>query len=412
MAWARYGIRYSIDQCLPSERGAVGARSARRHARLKNNRVLSLDAFRGFAIAAMLLVNNPGDWDHVYAPLLHAHWNGWTFTDWVFPFFVFISGMAMTISLARRAQAGADKTALLLATSRRALTIVGIGLLLNLIPSFNFETLRLPGVLQRLGLCTLAAAPIVIWFKPRGVAIWALLLMVVYSVIQLGLPVPNVDGVVHTGLLEPGQDAGAWLDRLVLGQAHMWKTARTWDPEGLLSTLPAVASQLLGVLAGYVLASKRQPAEKAMAWVLAGLASLWIGQVLDGVLMPINKSLWTPSYVFAMAGWAQLVFAVFYWLLDALPQPLARERWARVFHPLVVFGMNALFLFALSGLLAKLLYTVKLADGTKLGRALYAPLRDSGLAPVNASLLHAIAFVLVMYAIAWLMYRKGWFIKV
>jgi predicted acyltransferase len=374
-------------------------------------RVLSLDAFRGFAIASMLLVNNPGDWRHVYAPLLHAKWHGWTFTDWVFPFFVFISGMAMAISLARRARAGADKTALLLGTWRRALIIIGIGLLLNLIPSFDFATVRIPGVLQRLGLCTLAAAPIVIWHGRRSVALWAVLLMAVYSLVQLCLPVPDADGVVHVGLLEPGKDAGAWLDRLLL-DGHLWKQAKTWDPEGLLSTLPAVATQLLGVLAGHVLASNRQPAEKAMQWVLAGLAALWLGQLLDAWLMPINKSLWTPSFAFTMAGWALLVFAAFYWLLDAMPQPLARARWARAFHPLIVFGMNALFLFALSGLLAKLLYTVKLADGTRLGRALYAPLRDSGLAPVNASLLHAIAFVLVMYAVAWFMYRKHWFVKV
>jgi predicted acyltransferase len=374
-------------------------------------RVLSLDAFRGFAIASMLLVNNPGDWGHVYAPLLHAKWHGWTFTDWVFPFFVFISGMAMAISLARRAQAGADKTALLLGTWRRALIIIGIGLLLNLIPSFDFATVRIPGVLQRLGLCTLAAAPIVIWHGRRSVALWAVLLMAVYSLVQLCLPVPDADGVVHVGLLEPGKDAGAWLDRLLL-DGHLWKQAKTWDPEGLLSTLPAVATQLLGVLAGHVLASNRQPAEKAMQWVLAGLAALWLGQLLDAWLMSINKSLWTPSFAFTMAGWALLVFAAFYWLLDAMPQPLARARWARAFHPLIVFGMNALFLFALSGLLAKLLYTVKLADGTRLGRALYAPLRDSSLAPVNASLLHAIAFVLVMYAVAWFMYRKHWFVKV
>lgn len=375
------------------------------------DRVLSLDAFRGFAIAAMLLVNNPGDWGHVYAPLLHAHWNGWTFTDWVFPFFVFISGMAMTLSLARRAQAGADKTALLLGTSRRALVIIGIGLLLNLIPSFDFNTVRIPGVLQRLGLCTLAAAPIVIWHGKRGVALWAVLLMAVYTLMQLCLPVPDADGIVHVGLLEPGKDAGAWADRLLL-DGHLWKQAKVWDPEGLLSTLPAVSSQLLGVLAGYVLASNKQPADKAMTWVLWGLAALWLGQVLDAWLMPINKSLWTPSFVFTMVGWGSIVFAAFYWLLDAMPQPLARERWARALHPLVVFGMNALFLFALSGLVAKMLYTIKLGDGRSLGRTLYQPIVDLGLAPRNASLLHAVAFVLVMYAVAWVMYRKHWFVKV
>ncbi len=375
------------------------------------DRLLSLDAFRGFTIAAMLLVNNPGDWGHVYAPLLHAHWNGWTFTDWVFPFFVFIAGMAMTLSLGRRAAAGADKAVLLAQAARRALTLVAIGLLLNLIPSFDLATVRIPGVLQRLGLCTLLAAPIALWCGARGVALWAAALMAVYALVQLCVPVPDAEGIAHAGLLEPGKDAGAWLDRTLMG-GHLWKQSRTWDPEGLLSTLPAVASQLLGVLAGHVLMSKRLPAEKAMTWVLAGLASLWLGQVLDAWLMPINKSLWTPSYVFAMAGWALLVFAAFYWLLDASPRPLARARWARLLHPLVVFGMNALFLFALSGLLAKLLYTVKVADGRSLGRVLYAPLRDSGLAPVNASLLHAVAFVLVMYAIAWVMYRRHWFIKV
>ncbi|MFG6442285.1 acyltransferase family protein [Roseateles sp. LKC17W] len=376
-----------------------------------NGRVLSLDAFRGFAIAAMLLVNNPGDWGQVYAPLLHAPWHGWTFTDWVFPFFVFISGMAMTISLARRAQAGTDKSALLLATWRRAALIIGLGLLLNLIPSFDFATVRIPGVLQRLGLCTLLAAPIVLWCGARGVALWAAGLMAVYAVVQLCVPVPDADGVVHTGVLAPGKDVGAWLDRQLM-DGHLWRQARTWDPEGLLSTLPAVASQLLGALAGYVLASSRQPAEKAMTWMLAGLAALWLGQVLDAWLMPINKSLWTPSFVFAMAGWALIVFAALYWLLDAQPQPLSRARWARRLQPLVVFGMNALFLFALSGLLAKLLYTLKLDDGLSLGRHLYQPLLDLDIGARNASLLHALGFVAVMYAVAWLMHRQRWFVKV
>lgn len=376
-----------------------------------NTRLLSLDAFRGLAIGAMLLVNNPGDWGHVYAPLLHAHWNGWTFTDWVFPFFVFIAGMSMTLSLGRRAAAGADRGALLRSTARRALTIIGLGLLLNLIPGFDFATLRIPGVLQRLGLCTLLAAPIVLWYGGRGIALWAAGLMAAYSAVQLGVPVPDASGAVHTGLLDPGQDVGAWLDRALL-DGHLWKVSRTWDPEGLLSTLPAVSTQLLGVLAGRVLGSARQPAEKAMTWVVLGLGSLWLAQVLDAWLMPINKSLWTPSFVFLTAGWALLVFAAFYWLLDASPQPLARARWARLAHPLVVLGMNAIFLFVLSGLVAKALIFIKLADGRSLGAALYQPILDLGLAPHNASLLRALAFVLVMYAVAWGLWRKQWFLKV
>lgn len=376
-----------------------------------NDRLLSLDAFRGFTIAAMLLVNNPGDWGHLHGPLQHAHWHGWTFTDWIFPFFVFIAGVAMTLSLARRAQAGADKWTLLAQTTRRALTLVALGLALNWVPAFDLGTLRIPGVLQRLGLCTLLAAPLVLWCGPRGVALWAAALLAGYSAVQLGVPVPDATGTVHTGRLEPGQDVGAWLDRALM-HGHLWKQSQTWDPEGLLSTLPAVASQLLGVLAGHVLASTRQPAEKAMTWVVAGLAALWLAQGLDAWLMPINKSLWTPAYVLLTTGWALLVFAVFYWLLDAMPQPQARARWARALHPLVVFGMNALFLFALSGLVAKMLGLFKLADGRSLKAALYQPIVELGLAPVNASLLHALAFVLVMYAVAWALWRQGWFVKV
>ncbi|MBA4341319.1 MAG: hypothetical protein C0423_04095 [Methylibium sp.] len=377
-----------------------------------NARVLSLDAFRGFTIAAMLLVNNPGDWGHLYGPLAHAPWHGWTFTDWIFPFFVFISGMAMPISLGRRAALGDDKLRLLAQTARRAATIIAIGLLLNWIPAFNLAELRIPGVLQRLGLCTLLAAPIVLWWGWRGQLAWALGLLAAYAAAMLLIPVPGADGIVRTGALLPGQDLGAFIDRALLGEAHLWKQAKTWDPEGLLSTVPAVATQLFGVLAGQWLLSRREPGEKAMWFMVSGLACLWIGQLLDAWLMPINKNLWTPSYVFAMAGWAQLVFACCYWLLDAMPLPLARARMARLAKPLLVFGMNALFIFALSGLVAKLLGFIKPDGQHSLKALLYAPIQQLGLAPVNASLLYALGFLSAMYAVAWLMWKKQWFIKV
>lgn len=375
-----------------------------------NNRLLSLDAFRGFTIAAMLLVNNPGDWGHLYGPLGHAAWHGWTFTDWIFPFFVFISGISMTMSLGRRAELGDSKSALLAQTVRRGLTIIAIGLLLNLIPSFNFDTVRIPGVLQRLGLCTILTAPLVLWFNWRQQLAWIVGLLAAYSLVMLCVPVPDALGVVHTGSLAKGEDVGAWLDRLLM-DGHLWRQAKTWDPEGLLSTVPAVASQLSGVLVGHWLASKRQPIEKAMWLMVAGLACLWAGQLLDAWLMPINKSLWTPSYVMLMAGWSCLTFGVFFWLLDAMPLPMQRAQMARLAHPLVVFGMNALFIFALSGLVAKSLSFIKI-DGLSLKALLDAPIQGLDLAPVNASLLFAIGFVAVFYVIAWAMWRKRWFVKV
>jgi len=375
-----------------------------------NHRLLSLDAFRGFTIAAMLLVNNPGSWGHLYGPLGHAAWHGWTFTDWIFPFFVFISGISMTMSLGRRAELGDSKHSLLMQTIRRGLTIIAIGLLLNLIPSFNFETVRIPGVLQRLGLCTILTAPLVLWFNWRQQLGWIIGLLAAYSAVMMLLPVPDALGFVHTGSLAKGEDVGAWLDRLLM-DGHLWSQAKTWDPEGLLSTVPAVASQLSGVLVGHWLASKHQPIEKAMWLMVAGLACLWAGQVLDAWLMPINKSLWTPSYVMLMAGWSCLTFGVFFWLLDAMPLPMQREQMARLAHPLVVFGMNALFIFALSGLVAKMLGFIKI-EGLSLKALLYAPIQALDLAPVNASLLFAVGFVAVFYVVAWAMWRKRWFVKV
>ena len=381
---------------------------------MKQQRLLSLDALRGFTVAAMLLVNDPGDWGHIYGPLEHAEWNGWTFTDAVFPFFLFMSGMAMTMSLAHRALAGADKTRLLLGTWRRGLTIIAIGLALNFIGLFfhsHLDTIRIPGVLQRIGLCVVLAAPAVIWLRWRGQLALLAALLVIYSVIQLCVPVPDAQGVMHTGSLVAGQDVGAWLDRQLLG-GHLWVQSKTWDPEGVLSTLPAVGTLLAGVLAGHWLASPRDPREKAMWFIVASLALLWLAMIGDAWLMPINKSLWTPPYVLLMAGWASFMFGIFYWLLDAMPLPLWRARWARLAHPFVVFGMNALFMFALSGLVGRLIVEFKNDAGVSIKGQLYAPIQALPVAPVNASLIYAIGFVLALYLAAWLMFKKRWFFKV
>lgn len=373
-------------------------------------RLASLDAFRGLAIAGMVLVNNPGDWGALYPPLAHAAWHGWTFTDTIFPFFLFIVGVSMTISLDARAAAGAGHAALLRGLARRAAVIFAVGLLLNAVPRFDLETLRIPGVLQRIALCTLLAAPIVLACTWRGVLGWLLGLLAVYSALMLAVPVPDVQGVVAAGVLEPGRDFGAWLDRQLLG-GHLWSVSRTWDPEGLASTLPAVATLLAGVLAGRWLATPTPSAEKTVWLLLAGLLLLGLGTVLDAALMPINKNLWTPSYAVFMAGWALLVFGAFHWLLDAAPSAALRRSAGRLARPLVIYGMNALFIFAFSGLVARLLGFFRLSDGRSLKQALYAPLQALPLAPVQASLLWALGFNLVMFGVAWAMWRRRWFIK-
>lgn len=375
-----------------------------------NGRLTSLDAFRGFTIAGMLLVNNPGDWGHVYKPLLHAEWHGWTFTDWIFPFFIFISGISMSLSLTRRAASGGDRPALMLRTMRRGLVIVALGLALNLVPGFDLATLRFPGVLQRIGLCTILCAPLAVYLDWRRQALAGAALMAVYSVLMLHVPVPGADGVVRTGSLLPAEDTASHLDRLLMG-GHLWPKVKTWDPEGLLTTLPAAATQVAGLLAGQWLSSPREPMEKLCWLFVGGLACLWTGEVLHAWHMPINKNLWTPAFVFAMAGWACLVLGVFQWLLDVQPDAGSREAWARRMRPLTDYGMNALFLFVASGLAAKTLAFVKI-DGQSLKALVYGPLSRSGLAPVNASLLYAVCFVLCFAGVARFMAARGWFIKV
>ncbi|MEQ1518362.1 MAG: hypothetical protein ABL931_17920, partial [Usitatibacteraceae bacterium] len=350
-----------------------------------------------------------------YSQLGHAEWNGWTFTDWIFPFFLFICGVSMTFSLGRRAEAGDDKGTLLRQLFKRAAIIFLIGFLLNLIPSFNFATVRIPGVLQRIALCTMFAAPIVVYFTWRQQCAWILGLLTVYAILMLLVPVPDVQGNVAAGALTPGRDFGAYVDRLLLDD-HLWVKSKTWDPEGLVSTVPAICTQLFGVLVGRWLLAKRSTSETTVWMMLAGLLCLWLGAILDVTFMPINKSLWTVSYSVFMTGWALLIFSSFYWLMDANDSADLRERARGWFMPFTIYGMNALFIFAFSGLIAKMLGFIKFAqaDGDRLALkgVLYAPLQALPIAPVNASLLFAVLFNLTMFFVAWIMWKKRWFVKV
>lgn len=366
-------------------------------------RLQSLDAFRGITIAGMLLVNNPGSWSNIYPPLAHAPWHGWTPTDLIFPFFLFIVGVSMTLSYAKLLERGAGRSDLMMKSAKRALLIFVAGLALHSFPwvGYDFSTIRIPGVLQRIAIAYLIGSAIYLYVgsvKGRVIAIATLLFG--YWFIQTLVPVPRG----FTGVLRPGLDLGAYVDRLVFTEAHLWKSAKTWDPEGLLSTLPAVGTLLLGALAGTWLKSARTQTEKTLGLFIAGLAGVMLG-AMWGWSFPINKSLWTSSYVLFTAGIACQAFALCYWLIDVQ----GYKRWSM---PFVIFGMNAIAAFWLSGAFARVLSMIEVGPSdVTLKTFIYQNWFRSWATPINASLFFAIAFVLFWLGIMWLFYRYRVFIK-
>ena len=363
-------------------------------------RLVSLDVFRGATIASMILVNNPGSWDAVYPPLRHSAWHGWTFTDMVFPFFLWIVGVAMTFSFAKRVERGDDRMRLFLHTARRAAIIFGLGLVLNGFPHFDLSTWRIPGVLQRIAVCYLIGAAIFLCTKWRGQVIWIVGLLAGYWMLMTLVPVPGA-GV---GWIEKDANLAKYVDGLVLGN-HMWGQTRTWDPEGLLSTLPAIATVLFGALAGGLLRSALTAAEKTAWMFLGGNVLVFAGLVMN-VWFPINKNLWTSSYVVFMAGLASIVFACCYWLVDVK----GHRGWCR---PFAIYGMNAIAVYVLAGALETMLDVIHVGTPpVSLNGFLYDRLFAPLAGPLNASLLWAVCCVLVLYAVAYGMYRRKWFLKV
>ncbi len=360
-------------------------------------RLVSLDVFRGATIASMILVNNPGNWGAIYPPLRHSEWNGWTFTDLVFPFFLWIVGVAATLSFAKRAEHGDNRRRLLLHTLRRAAIIFALGLILNGFPSLSLATWRIPGVLQRIAVCYLIAGTIYLFTTWRGQAIWTFGLLAAYWMLMTLVPVPGGGGG-----FDKGANLARYVDGLVLGN-HMWSQTKTWDPEGLLSTLPAIATTLFGLLTGRLLRSALTAAEKTVWLFFGGNVLVFTGLVMN-VWMPINKNLWTSSFAVFMAGMASIVFACCYWLIDVK----GYRGWAR---PFAIYGMNAIALYVLSGALEILPDTVHVGR-VSLHQYLYRNLFASWASPVNASLLWAVCCVLGIYAVAYGMYRRRWFIRV
>src|SRR5262245_9688233 len=368
-------------------------------------RLLALDVFRGLTVAGMLLVNNPGNWGAIYPPLEHAAWNGWTPTDLIFPFFLFIVGVSMTFSFAKAIEKGAARGELLRKSLKRAALIFLVGLLIHGFPHYiqYLPTLRIPGVLQRIAICFAIASVVVLYTDVKGIVITIAALLFGYWFLQTMVPVPGG----FTGVLKPGMDLGAYIDRAVFGVKHTWIESRTWDPEGLLSSLPAVATALLGVLAGYWIRSNRTQNEKIVGLFVAGNIGLVLG-IIWGTVFPINKSLWTSSYVIFTGGMACHFLAMCYYLIDVK----GYKWWTK---PFIVFGMNAIAAFFLSAVIGRTMNLIKLAGPTGTPIALKTWLFNHAyvpyFSPLNASLAWAITYDLMLLGILWVMYNRKIFIK-
>ena len=369
------------------------------------HRLLSLDVFRGMTIAAMLLVNNPGTWSHVYAPLEHAAWHGWTPTDLVFPFFLFIVGVATALSLGRLLEAGASRSQIFRKAAARAGIIFALGLIIQGFPHYNLPHLRIPGVLPRIAIAYLITAAIILLTGVRGQVLSLLALLLGYWTLMTLVPVPGVG----RGVLEPEKNLSNWIDFRLLGGNHVWQATGTWDPEGLLSTLGAVASVLCGVLAGHWIRSHRATDTKAFGLFYAGSVTVLLGWTWSRVF-PINKSLWTSSYVLLSAGIACLVLSVIIWLVDIE----GHRGWT---VPFLVFGTNAITAYWLSTLCGIVLDWITLggpaeADQVVLKTYLYEAFYASWLSPANASLAYAVSYVVVWLGLISILYRRRIFIRI
>jgi len=363
-----------------------------RELQARPGRLVSLDVFRGITIAAMILVNEPGS-PAAFWPLKHASWNGWTPTDLIFPFFLFIVGVSLVFSFESRRRRGDSRRALMLHALRRSVVIFAIGLLLNGLPHFNLATWRIPGVLQRIAVAYLAAAFITLFFRTKARMAWVVVLLLGYWALMRFVVVPGY-GLPTRDIpfLHPNANLAAYIDRRLM-MGHLWEGTR--DPEGVLSTIPAIASVLCGVLTGDWLRSRRNTTQKAVGMLAAGIVGIVAGELWH-IWFPINKNLWTSSYVLLSAGFALVCLAICYWTTDV---KFYRGWWTK---PPIIFGSNAIAAYVISELLGG-------AFGWKerFFQHTFAHVRPPGL----ASLLYSLTVVAVCFLPVWWMYRKRIFLK-
>jgi predicted acyltransferase len=393
-------------------------------------RVLSVDLLRGITIAFMILVNDPGDWEQIFRQLDHADWNGWTLTDLVFPTFLFLIGASLIFSLSARVARGNCWKTLTGQILLRSVKIFLLGLMLAFFPRMHWTHLRLFGVLPRIALCYGAAGLLLVgimrrrWRMPAIVCAVVVLLLG-YWVLMRWVPVPGAGVPVRdVGLLDEVRNLASWVDRGVVAWTQRWlHTGRLYkegrDPEGLLSTLPAIATTLLGALAGLWMQRAQgsrgsRTVLRMQAWMLAaGVVFVAAGE-LWGRWFPINKNLWTSSYVLLTAGWAAIVLALLSWLVDGRPEPW--PRWLRAaMWPWFVFGSNAIVAYTFSEVIVKCLLHYRVAENDD-HISVWEWIYHHGFARTDStrwtSLAFAVVFVTVCFLPNWWLWRRKWFLKI
>jgi len=373
--------------------------AARSHLRL-----VSLDIFRGATIAAMILVNNAGNEPDSYWLLRHADWNGWTPADLIFPFFLFIVGASMAFSFAARLERGQSRLRLVKHVIQRGAILFALGLFLNGFPNqYSLATLRVYGILQRIAICYVSVALCALYFRRRAWLALAVALLIGYWVLLRYLPLPGL-GVPGRDipLLDPDRNIAAWLDRRLLA-GHLF--AGTRDPEGILSTIPAIVTALIGLLAGDRLHYSESKRAKTLQLLIAGVVCMAAGKLWN-LSFPINKNLWTSSFALFTAGIALLCLAACYWIIDV-------QNWrgpsTKFF---LVFGTNAIAAYVFAEMASLTLYHFSAAAGLSWQEVLYQNGFEPWLSPALASLLYSLCYVFFCWAVMWLLYRKRIFVKI
>ena len=374
-----------------------------------SRRLLCLDIYRGLAVAGMIIVDNPGSDDHAYWAIKHAGWNGWTPADLIFPSFLFLVGISMVYSFSSRLQRGESRNAILLHAVKRSLLLIAIGLLVNASPFWGLDlhTWRFEGVTQRIGLCYSAAALLELYADRRWqIAAFAGCLLGYWAILRFA-PVPGVGTPGHEiPFMDPNQNITAWLDRKLF-MGHLYDGTR--DPEGLIHTIPAIGTTLIGLLTGHWLRSQKNSARMLVGLVTFGALGLTAGKIWS-ITFPINKHLWTSSFVLFTGGFALLFLALLFWAFEV------KNWFRRAAMPILVLGMNAIAGFVADSFVYGPGYSFMASglDGQKMNwhEAAQAYLQGTGLNAANASLVYSLGALSFCWFLLWLLWRKKIFLKV